>query len=49
MPTYNSTLLKYLEQDDEYMYFEVYELIEDKLEYESKGTIFVGKVKKLER
>ena len=48
MPTYDPTVFKYLEQDDEYMYFEVYELIEDKLEYELKGTIFVGKVKKLE-
>ena len=46
-PTYNQTLLKYLEQDDEYVYFEVFELDEDKLEYESRGVIFVGKVKKL--
>ena len=48
MPTYNQTLLKYLEQDDEYMYFEVFELDEDKLKYNSRGTIFIGKVKKLE-
>jgi len=29
------------------VYFEVFELDEDKLEYESRGVIFVGKVKKL--
>jgi len=52
MPTYDPTTFKYLEQDDEYMYFEVFELIDkegEPLTYESKGTIYIGKVKGIDR
>ena len=45
------TLLHYIEQDDEYMYFEVFVLSDDRWypEYESQGTIYIGKVKGIER
>lgn len=39
------TILKYLEQDDENMYFEVFNSEEG--EYVSKGIVFIGKVKSL--
>jgi len=48
MPT---TALRYIEQDDEYMYFEVFNLTDDVYypEYVSQGTIYIGKVKGVER
>ena len=39
------TVLRYLEQDDEYMYFEVFNYEEGN--YVSKGTIYIGKVRSL--
>ena len=37
-----TTILKYIEDDDEYMYFEVFNLEDG--EYVSKGAIYIGKV-----
>ena len=45
MPTFDPIVLEFIEQDDEYMYFEVFELNEDKLKYESRGTVSMTKVK----
>ena len=38
-------MLSYIEQDDEYMYFEVFNYEDEK--YVSKGTIYIGKVRPL--
>ena len=45
------TILTYIEQDDEYMYFEVHTLSSDPYnpEYDFQGTIYIGKVKGIER
>ena len=39
------TLLRYIEEDDEYMYFEVFN--HEDGEYVSKGSIYIGKVRTL--
>ena len=41
------TVLTYLEQDDEHMYFEVFNREEG--EYISKGTSYIGKVNGIDK
>ena len=43
----DETVLTYIEQDDEYMYFEVFYW--DGWKHVSKGTIYIGKVKGIDR